>query len=196
MLSSKHQVVLVMVVISLTIPNSIQDSFNNTKAKAISRAKKINIFGDTKIDRRDSEVSKEATTTLLKMSKLPIKVLLRKRKVKMTVPRYRMCGKKVPTKQKGQMKVPKKRKCGRKGQRYPWFPRTVAENSDKDGEVPKHIISIPMTVMSSGMRTIVRILKQLVTVDRESKQVPGGPRCMMQCLRRGNLHPAQCQPLC
>ena len=194
MLSSKHQVVLVMVVISLTIPNSIQDSFNNTKA--ISRAKKINIFGEAKIDRRDSEVSKEATTTLLKMPKLPRKVVLRKPKVKMTVPRYRRCGKKVATKQKGKMQVPMKRKCGRKGQRYPWFPRTVAENSDKNGEVPKHIISIPMTVMSSGIRTIVRILKQLVTVDRENKQLPGGPRCMQQCLRRGSLHPAQCHQLC
>ena len=187
MLPSKHQVVLVMVVISLTIPNSIQDSFNNTKA--ISRAKKINIFGEAKIDRRDSEVSKEATTTLLNMPKLPTKVVLRKRKVKMTVPRYRRCGKKVPTKQKGQMKVSMKRKCGRKGQRNP---------SDKDGKVPKDIISIPMTVMSSGIRTIVRVLKQLVTDDRERrrKQVPAGPQCMMQCLRRGNLHPAQCHQLC
>ena len=102
MLSSKHQVVLVMVVISLTIPNSIQDSFNNTKA--ISRAKKINIFGEAKIDRRDFEVSKEATTTLLKMPKLPRKVVLRKPKVKMTVSRYKWCGKKVPQRTKAKWK--------------------------------------------------------------------------------------------
>ena len=190
MLSSKHQVVLVMVVISLTIPNSIQDSFNNTKA--ISRAKEINIVREAKNDheRGDSKVSQKATTTLLKMPKLPRKVVLRTPEVKMTVSGYQWWyGRKVPTKQKGQMKVPMKRKCGRKGQRNP---------SDKDGKVPKDIISIPMTVMSSGIRTIVRVLKQLVTDDREGrrKQVPAGPQCMMQCLRRGNLHPAQCHQLC
>ena len=170
----------------MTIPDSIQDSFNNTKA--ISRAKEINIVREAKIDhdRGDSKVSQKAT--ILKMPKLPRKVVLRTPEVKMTVSGYQWWyGRKVPTKQKGQMKVPMKRKCGRKGQRNP---------SDKDGKVPKDIISIPMTVMSSGIRTIVRILKQLVTVDRESKQVPGGPRCMMQCLRRGSLHPAQCHQLC
>ena len=172
----------------MTIPDSIQDSFNNTKA--ISRAKEINIVREAKIDhdRGDSKVSQKAT--ILKMPKLPRKVVLRTPEMKMTVSGYQWWyGRKVPTKQKGQMKVPMKRKCGRKGQRNP---------SDKDGKVPKDIISIPMTVMSSGIRTIVRFLKQLVTVtvDRESKQVPGGPRCMMQCLRRGNLHPAPCHQLC
>ena len=65
MLWSKHQVLLVVGVISLTIPNSIQDSFNNTKA--ISRAKEINIVREAKIDhdRGDSKVSQKAT--ILKM---------------------------------------------------------------------------------------------------------------------------------
>ena len=174
----------------MTIPDSIQDSFNNTKA--ISRAKEINIVREAKNDRErgDSKVSQKATTTLLKMPKLPRKVVLRTPEVKMTVSGYQWWyGRNVPTKQRGQMKVPMKRKCGRKGQRNP---------SDKDGKVPKDIISIPMTVMSSGIRTIVRVLKQLVTDDREGrrKQVPAGPQCMMQCLRRGNLHPAQCHQFC
>ena len=70
----------------MTIPDSIQDSFNNTKA--ISREKEINFVRKAKIDGQDSKVSKKMSTTLLKMPKLPRKVVLRKRKVKMTVPRY------------------------------------------------------------------------------------------------------------
>ena len=191
LLLSKHQVVLAMAVITLTIPNSIQDSVNNTKA--ISRAKEINIVRESELNPGDS---KEMTRTVLKMSR---KVVLRKPKVKMTLPRNKRDGRKVPTKQNEQMTVPMKRMCGRKGQRNPWFQRIVEKSHvGKDGKLPKDIISIPMTVMSSGIRTIVRTLKQLVTVDGESKnkQVPGGPRCMQLCLRRGSLHPAQCHELC
>ena len=189
LLLSKHQVVLAMAVITLTIPKSIQDSFNNTKT--IGRAKEINIVRESELNPGDS---KEMTRTVLKMSR---KVVLRKPKVKMTLPRNQRDGRKVPTKQNEQMTVPMKRMCGRKGQRNPWFQRIVEKSHvGKDGKVPKDIISIPMTVMSSGIRTIVRTLKQLVTVDRENKQVPGGPRCMQLCLRRGRLHPAQCHELC
>ena len=182
----RDTVVLVMVVTTLTVHNSIQDT------KTISRAKEINIVRESELNPGDS---KEMTRTVLKMSR---KVVLRKPKVKMTLPRNQRDGRKVPTKQSEQMTVPMKRMCGRKGQRNPWFQRIVESHVGKDGKVPKDIISIPMTVMSSGIRTIVRTLKQLVTVDTESKskQVPGGPLCMQLCLRRGSLHPAQCHELC
>ena len=55
MLSSKHQVVILIVVAFLTIHNSIQDSFKNTKA--IRREKEINIVRVGKLDRGDSKVS-------------------------------------------------------------------------------------------------------------------------------------------
>ena len=175
MLSSKHQVVILIVVAFLTIHNSIQDSFKNTKA--IRREKEINILRVGKLDRGDSKVSKEMSTTPLKMPKLPRKVVLRKPKVKMTVPMKRM--------------------CGRKGQRNPWFQRIVEKSHvGKDGKVPNDIISIPMNVMSRGIMTIVTVFKQLVTDDRKSKNVPCGPLCMQHCLRKGDLHPAQCHQLC
>ena len=173
MLSSKHQVVILIVVAFLTIHNSIQDSFKNTKA--IRREKEMNIVRVGKLDRRDSKVSKEMTMTLLKMPKLPRKVVLRKPKVKMTVPMKRM--------------------CGRKG--HPWFQRIVEKSHvGKDGKVADDIISIPMNVMSRGIMTIVRVFKQLVTDDKKSKHIPWGPRCMQHCLHKGDLHPAQCHQLC
>ena len=149
MLSSKHQVVILIVVAFLTIHNSIQYSFKNTKA--ISREKEINIVRVGKLDRGDSKVSKETM----------------------------------------------KRMCGRKGQRNPWFQRIVEKSHvGKDGKVPNDVISIPMNVMSRGIMTIVTVFKQLVTDDRKSKNVPWGPWCMQHCLRKGDLHPAQCHQLC
>ena len=146
MISSKQLVVIMMVFVSWTISNQIRDSFKNTKA--ISRLKDMKIIREAKLQPADSKVSKEVTGTVLKMSKLTRKVVLKK--------------------------------------------------PDKNCKVPQDIISVPMTVMSSGIRTIVRVLKKLVTVDREGKsnQVPGGPLCMQLCLRRGSLHPAQCHELC
>ena len=189
LLLSKHQVVLAMAVITLTIPNSIQDSFNNTKT--VSRAKEINIVRESELNPGDS---KEMTRTVLKMSR---KVVLRKPKVKMTVPRNQRDGRKVPTKQNEQMTVPMKRMCGRKGQRNPWLQRIVEKSHvGKDGKVPNDIISIPMNVMSRGIMTIVTVFKQLVTDDKKSKHVPWGPQCMQHCLHKGDLHPAQCHQLC
>ena len=172
MLLSKHQFVKLIAVAFLIIHNSIQDSFKNTKA-----IRRENIVRVGKLDRGDSKFSKEMSTTLLKMPKLPRKVELRKPNVKITVPMKRM--------------------CGRKGQRNPWFQRIVEKSHvGKDGKVPDDIISIPMNVMSRGIMTIVTVFKQLVTDDRKSKNVPWGPRCMQHCLRKGDLHPAQCHQLC
>ena len=188
MLSSKQQVVIVMVFISWTISNQILD-FKITKA--IRRLKDMNIMRETKL--ADSKVSEEVTINVLKMSKLPKKVVLKK--VNMTMPRNQY-GRKMLRNQKVQMKEPRIRKLA-SSSRIDMIAK-LAKNSDKEGKVPKKIISFPMTVMSRRIRTIVRMLAQLVTVDKKtnSKQISGGPACMRQCLRRGNLHPAQCHQLC
>ena len=146
MISSKQLVVIMMVFVSWTISNQIRDSFKNTKT--ISRLKDMKIIREAKLQPADSKVSKEVTGTVLKMSKLTRKVVLKK--------------------------------------------------PDKNCKVPQDIISVPMTVMSSGIRAMVRILAKLVTDNKESnrKEVPWGPRCILQCLRRGQLHPAQCHQLC
>ena len=128
------------------------------------------------------------------MSKLSKKVVLKQPKVKMTISkRNQRYGRKVLRNLKVQMKEPRIRKFARS--KNIDTKAKIAKNCYKDDKVPKDIISVPM---SSGIRAMVRILAQLVMEDREtnSKQVPWGPKCILQCLRRGQLHPAQCHQLC
>ena len=196
MLSSKQQVVFVIVFISWTISNQILDI---KITQAIGRLKDINNIRKTKVDPADSKVSKEVTWNVLEMLKLPRKVVLKKPKEKMTMnQRIQRYGRKVLKNQKVQMKEPRIQKFESSSRIDMKSKYAKNSDKDKDDKAPKDIISIPSTVMSSGIRAIVRTLARLVTVDREtnSSQVPWGPRCILQCLRRGKLHPAQCHQLC